>query len=118
MTGPLDTANCEADSVNSDDPGSSLATKCPQRRRVPGAGEEAVLEAQSPASPKEAHGGIIRAALGREPGYSLQNTSSRAVATSWAFLECSGISPLSSLWTHPGPADRPGSVGLVPSPSD
>lgn len=49
----------EADSVNGNDPwvDSPLATKCPQRLRVPGAGEKGSAEAQSPGFPKEARGG-------------------------------------------------------------
>lgn len=68
--------------------------------------------------PQEARCVRHQSDTGKGTWCSLQDTCAGVAATSWVSLGCSGISPWSSLWTHPAPADRPGSGGLVPSPSN
>lgn len=78
---------------------------------MPGVGEKPVFPIEACGVHRQSHTG---------KGTWLQSSGhcAQAVATSWASLRCLGIFLLSFLWTHPVPADRPGSGDLVPSPSN
>lgn len=91
----------EADSVNSNAPWLQQSLLLiPNILRGAGCWGRGGGQSWSSASrlfPREHEVGI-RVVFRRKLGYSLQDTSPWAVATSWAFLECSRIFPLSSLW--------------------